>query len=43
VDKNLEIANKYNVVKIPSMAIFYNSKRLNIIIGVKQKNPLKKT
>lgn len=41
VDKNLQIANQYKIVSIPTLKIFKDGKLINTLIGFKTKDALK--
>ena len=41
VDKNIQIANQYKIVSIPTLKIFKDGKLINTLIGFKTKDALK--
>ena len=41
VDKNLQIANQYKIVSIPTLKIFKDGKLINTLIGFKTKDAIK--
>ena len=41
VDKNLQIANQYKIVSIPTLKIFKDGKLINTLIGFKTRDALK--